>query len=64
METGKSIKEALSTGNADMARELARDSQSNQQGLAYEFIADLIEYRHPRSQAPRTHYPHDRSSAA
>lgn len=54
METGKSIKQALSTRNADLARELARASQSDQQEMAYEFIAELIESR----------YPQDRSSAA
>jgi hypothetical protein len=54
MDTGKSIKQALSTGNASIVRELARTSQTSQQEMAYEFIAELIE----------TRYLQDGSSAA
>jgi len=52
METGKSIKQALSTGNANIARELARTSKTSQQEMAYEFIAELIESRYPQDQRP------------
>ena len=64
METSKTIQQALSTGNANLVRELARTSQTSQQEMAYEFIADLIENRHPHGQPHRAPYTEDRSSAA